>query len=581
MSTDPNASSSVPQSSPSASEPDVGKPSAEDTPAPAPAPTAPEAQGEPSTENGTEATPAESAPSVAASGETVAEDKPRSQPLKIGSQRPGTPKIKAQPQLPPVPTLASDEPAASVGDMAEADSSGESAEATDAEEAGDDDGTRKIGSQRPGSPKIKSKAQFESKATPEQPPAERVPLPNLRRALSADMEEELAASMADISLDNIVESQSREAELEVNSHHQAKVSRVQAEEVFVDLGQRNQGVLPMLQLSEPPEVGQTLEVVITRYDAADGLYQVALPGAAAEVGDWDSVAEGMVVEARITGHNKGGLECQVNNLRGFIPASQVAQYRIEDFSEFVDQSLTCLVTEVNPQRRNLVLSRRSLIEREQAEAKEKLLAELAPGQVREGIVRNIRDFGAFVDLGGVDGLLHVSQLSWQRVNHPNEVLELGQKVKVKIQKIDPETKKISLAMKDLMASPWDSAKEKYYEGLSLHGKVTKVADFGAFVELEPGVEGLVHISELAHHRVFRTSDIVKEGEEVEVKILSFELDKQRISLSMKAMQSAPEREKKEEPEEEFIPPPQPSKRTGPLKGGLKRDSGGEGIGLNW
>lgn len=508
----------------------------------------------------------------------------------IGSQRPGAPKIKAQaPPVPQLPTEKQAEPkqAEPKPDATPSEAAAESKPAEAAESAGEDSSAEgeagvKIGTQRPGSQKIKAKAQFESKAEAERPPVERVPLPNLRRPLSSDLEAELEESLGDMSLDSLVEGHTRGPELETNSQIQATISRIQLDDVFLDLGQRNQGVVAAVQFKEAPEVGQSIEVIVTRYDTADGLYYCSLPGEAADVGDWSSVSEGMVVDARITGHNKGGLECQVNNLRGFIPASQVAQFRIEDFSEFVGQTLTCMVTEVNPQRRNLVLSRRSLIEREQAEAREKLVAELAPGQVREGIVRNIRDFGAFVDLGGVDGLLHVSQLSWTRVNHPSEVLELGQKVKVKIQKIDPTNGKISLAMKDLMASPWDTVKDKFYEGATITGTVTKVMDFGAFVELEPGVEGLVHISELAHHRVFRTSDIVKEGDQVEAKVLSLDLDKQRISLSMKAMMAAPVKEKKEPEEEEFIPPPtKPSKRRGPLKGGLGRGTGGEDIGLNW
>ena len=155
------------------------------------------------------------------------------------------------------------------------------------------------------------------------------------------------------------------------------------------------------------------------------------------MGDWSEVSEGMIVEARVTGHNKGGLECEVNRLRGFIPASQISLYRVEDLAQFVGQKFACVITEANPDKGNLVLSRRAVLEREKAEAKTKLLAELEVGQVREGIVRSLQEFGAFVDLGGVDGLIHISQLSWDRIRHASEVLELGQKVKVKIQKIDP------------------------------------------------------------------------------------------------------------------------------------------------
>ena len=224
-----------------------------------------------------------------------------------------------------------------------------------------------------------------------------------------------------------------------------------------------------------------------------------------------------------------------------------------------------------------------MIEREQAEAKRKLLEELAPGQIREGVVRSLRDFGAFVDLGGVDGLLHVSQISWDRIKHPSDVLTVGQKVRVKVEKIDPQTHKIGLNLRDFTENPWASVTTKYPVTARVTGKVSKLTDFGAFVRLEPGVEGLIHISELAHGRVFRASDIVSEGQEVEVKVLSVDPEQQRISLSLKALQARPEPAKKaereaEEPEE---PPKPPPKRKTPLKGGLGRVGDGSQFGLRW
>jgi small subunit ribosomal protein S1 len=194
-----------------------------------------------------------------------------------------------------------------------------------------------------------------------------------------------------------------------------------------------------------PELGAKLEVSIASFDAEDGLYRLSVPGAATPVGNWSQVQEGMIVEARVTGVNKGGLECEVSNLRGFIPASQTSLYRVEDLAQFVGQKLECLVTEVNPRKRKLVVSRRAVLEREKEQSRERLIGELSPGQVREGIVRDVRDFGAFIDLGGVDGLLHVSQLSWSRVNHPSELLQAGQSVTVKITKIDATSRKISPA----------------------------------------------------------------------------------------------------------------------------------------
>jgi small subunit ribosomal protein S1 len=297
------------------------------------------------------------------------------------------------------------------------------------------------------------------------------------------------------------------------------------------------------------------------------------------------VAEGMVVEAHVRGHNKGGLECEVNRLRGFIPASQISLYRVENLAQFVDQKLPCVVTEVNPEKRNLVLSHRAVLEREHAEAKQALMASLEVGQTREGTVRSLQNFGAFVDLGGVDGLIHVSQLSWDRIKHAGEVLEVGQKVKVTIQKIDPQTGKIGLGFRDLSENPWETAPRDYPPRTPVRGRVTRITDFGAFVRLGPGVEGLVHISELSHKRVFRVADVVSEGQEVEVMVLSVDPEAQRISLSLKALEAKPAATDKEssdvEPAEPEAPPPKSKKRQTPLRGGIGGPPTGERFGLRW
>src|SRR4029079_15539835 len=280
-----------------------------------------------------------------------------------------------------------------------------------------------------------------------------------------------------------------------------------------------------------------LDLVVGRFNAAEGLYEMVLPGGAVDVGDWSEVAEGMTVEARVTGHNKGGLECDVSKLRGFIPASQISMYRVEDLAQFVDQKFACVITEANPEKRNLVLSRRAVLEREKAEAKENLLASLEVGQVREGVVRSLQSFGAFVDLGGIDGLVHISQLSWDRVKHADEVLQLGQTIKVKIQKIDPDAGKIGLAFRDLSENPWANVARDFPTRARVQGTVSRLMEFGAFVRLAPGVEGLVHISELSHKRVFRVSDMLTEGQDVEVIVLAVDPEQQRISLSLKALEA--------------------------------------------
>ncbi len=280
-----------------------------------------------------------------------------------------------------------------------------------------------------------------------------------------------------------------------------------------------------------------------RFNAEEGLYDLSLPGMAVELGNWDEVHEGMLVDAQVTGHNTGGLECEVNHIRGFIPVSQISLYRVEDLAQFVGQRFACLITDANPARKNLVLSRRAVLEREKEEKKQAFFESLAPGQVYEGTVRKLMDFGAFVELGnGVDGLLHISQLSWGRIKHPSEVVQEGQPIRVRIEKIDRETGRIGLSYREMIENPWTAAAGKYPHNSVVRGKVTRLMEFGAFVELEPGVEGLVHISELSHKRIWRASDVVKEGEEVEVLVLNVNPEAQRMSLSIKGYPPRPSRE---------------------------------------
>jgi small subunit ribosomal protein S1 len=373
--------------------------------------------------------------------------------------------------------------------------------------------------------------------------------------------------------------------LEQDARVKARVVRIHRDNIFVELPGMNQGAIPVKHFADQwPEPGTVLDVIVGRFNADEGLYELSPSGGAIDVGDWSDVSEGIAVDAKVTGHNKGGLEVEVNRIRGFVPISQIALYRVEDLEQFVGQRMTCIVTEANRDRKNLVLSRRAMLEREQAESRQKLLAELEEGQEREGVVRNIRDFGAFIDLGGVDGMLHVSQLSWDRIKHPSEVLTLGQKIKVKIQKIDQATGKIGLSYRDTFENPWTSAASRYPVTARVKGTVTRLMDFGAFVRLEAGIEGLVHISELSHKRVFRVSDVVQEGQEIEAKVLAVDPDAQRMSLSIKALEGKMDTEKAAEesaPEEESPPPKPQPKRTVPLKGGLGKSSGGEQVGLNW
>ncbi|HMB05325.1 MAG TPA: S1 RNA-binding domain-containing protein [Isosphaeraceae bacterium] len=402
----------------------------------------------------------------------------------------------------------------------------------------------------------------------------------LKRQWDADLDAELEAAMAgfDPKSFDVATPRTRAADRahvpKPNRGREAipgpqpgKVIAVRAKSVFVDLGAKSEGVVPVEQFQgHPPNPGDLIEVVVDRFDADEGLLILSLKGAAVEA-NWENVHRGMIVEARVLKTNKGGLEVDVDGIRGFMPIGQIDINRVEDASAYVNQRLRAIVTEANSRERNLVVSRRELLERERAERREATWAALQEGQVRQGVVRSIKDFGAFVDLGGVDGLLHVAEMSWSRLANPAELLKVGQEVQVKVLKIDRQTSRVSLGLKQLTPSPWDRVEATYARGMTVRGKVTRVLEFGAFVELEPGIEGLIHISELAPNRVRRVADLVKPGQEVEVRILKIEPEAKRIALSLRPAPNAPAGPEPEEDEDQTPPPPKPP-RTIPLKGGL-------------
>ena len=464
-----------------------------------------------------------------------------------------------------------------------------------------------IGSQREGeSAKPQAATPVSESATGSEAVRKNYPPPNIRDQLTPELEKELEEAPGGDSLENSIDgsatTEAATGELEPETRVTGKVVSVHREDVFVDLGSRTQGLLPLKQFTsssgegapegKAPEVGDEVEVVVTRLNAEQGFYEVSLPTAAVDIGNWDEVEAGQIVEVTVSGSNKGGLECQIAGIKGFIPMGQISIYRVENIEQFIGQRMPCVITEANRDRRNLVLSHRAVMERERREQREKLLAELAPGQIREGTVRRLQDFGAFVDLGGIDGLVHISQLSWDRIGHPREVLEVGQAIKVRVEKVNQESGKIGLTYRDLGENPWTTVTTKYATGARVTGKVTKLMQFGAFVKLEPGVEGLIHISELGHGRVHQTGDVVSEGQEVEVKVLSVDPDAQRIGLSLKAMLPPPEKpapSRREgssssnvgSPEKDEQPKRRRRESDKNLKGGIGGPSGGEKFGLKW
>jgi ribosomal protein S1 len=409
-----------------------------------------------------------------------------------------------------------------------------------------------------------------------QRPASELPL---KRQWDAELEAELEAALEgfDASKFDVATPRTRAADREHaprggvgqetrSGTQTGKVIGVRGKSVFIDLAAKSEGIIPVEQFQgELPHPGDMIEVVVDHFDTDEGLLILSLKGAAVEA-NWENLRKGLIVEARVTKTNKGGLDVDVDGIRGFLPIGQIDINRVEDAAIYVNQKLRVVVTEANQREKNLVVSRRELLEREREEMREKTWAALEEGQIRPGVVRSVKDFGAFVDLGGVDGLLHVAEMSWTRVANAADFIKTGQEVEVKILKIDRQTNKVSLGLKQLTPSPWDTADEKFSRGMTVKGRVTRLMDFGAFVELEPGIEGLIHITELASNRVRRVADIVKPEQEVEVRILKIEPEAKKISLSLRPL-PAPTPAVEEEEEDETPQPPRPPRKV-PLKGGL-------------
>src|SRR5215211_5703936 len=322
-----------------------------------------------------------------------------------------------------------------------------------------------------------------------------------------------------------------------------KVVRVDKDEVLIDIGYKSEGVIPVAELSirrsvnpaDEVQIGDEIDALVMTKEDAEGRLILSKKRARFEMA-WkriEAAAEsGEPVEGTVIEVVKGGLILDLG-VRGFLPASLVDIRRVHNLDEFKGQTLECKVIELNRSRNNVVLSRRAVLEEERKEVREQILGRLQPGMIVEGKISNIVDFGAFVDLEGIDGLIHISELSWSHVNHPSEVLSIGETVRVKVLDIDRGRQRISLGLKQTQEDPWQKVVNEYRVGAVLEGKVTKVVAFGAFVEIVPGVEGLVHISELAEHHVESPGDVVTPGQEVWVRILEIAEERRRISISVK------------------------------------------------
>ncbi len=348
------------------------------------------------------------------------------------------------------------------------------------------------------------------------------------------------------------------ASLEVGDVLKGKVVKVENNQALVDTGYKSDAILPISEISslhvdkvsDVLNEGDEVTVKVLRIKEDEDKLIVSKKEVDAEKA-WAELQQkfetGEVLTATVHDIVKGGLVVDVG-VRGFIPASHVEQHYVEDFSDYKGRELTLKVIEMDPEKNKLILSHKAVLEEEQEIKRNERLQELEEGQVLEGTIQRLTDFGAFVDIGGVDGLVHVSEIAWHRVEHPADVLNEGDAVKVKVLKVNLEEQRISLSIKETEEGPWEKVAKAISTGDIIKGKVKRLVSFGAFVEVYPGVEGLVHVSQISHRHVATPSDVLEEGEDVEVKVLDMLPEQKRISLSMKEVEA--KEEQKEEKEKE-------------------------------
>ncbi|HID56708.1 TPA: 30S ribosomal protein S1 [Candidatus Poribacteria bacterium] len=327
------------------------------------------------------------------------------------------------------------------------------------------------------------------------------------------------------------------------------VIKVSNDEVLVDIGYKSEGYIPASEFERLPsgelnvKVGDEIDVYLLRREDPDGMIVLSKQIADQRLA-WEKVEksyrDGENLEGRVIRRVKGGLRVEIGPLKAFLPASQVDLKPVQNLEEMVGQSIEARVINLNRRSRNIVLSRRVILEEELERRKRELLESLQPGQIVKGKVKNITQFGAFIDLGGVDGLLHRTDMSWGRINDPSEVVSVGEEIEVMVLKVDREKERISLGLKQKTPDPWESVEEKYPVGSVVRGKVISIVDYGAFVELEEGVEGLVHVTEMTwSRRPTHPSKLVKVGDEIQVKVLDIDKEKKRISLGIRQIYPNP------------------------------------------
>ena len=322
------------------------------------------------------------------------------------------------------------------------------------------------------------------------------------------------------------------------------VIEVRSKEVLVDIGYKSEGVIPGNEFDDikTVKVGDQVDVLIEKLEDKEGM--VVLSKEKAEFKqNWERILticnEGGTIAGRVKAIVKGGLLVNIG-VEAFLPASQIDVMTPKNLAQYVGNTYDFKVVKINQERQNIVLSRRELIEQERLERRQKLLTEMVPGDIRKGTVKNITDFGAFIDLNGIDGLLHITDMSWGRIGHPSELLKVGQDIDVVVLDINKEKERVSLGLKQKLANPWDNIEQKYPVGARVKGKVVNLVPYGAFVELEPGVEGLVHVTELSWtKRIAKPSDVLKPDQEIEAQVLGINREEQKISLGLRQLESNP------------------------------------------
>ncbi|MDF2717262.1 MAG: ribosomal protein [Paenibacillus sp.] len=354
-----------------------------------------------------------------------------------------------------------------------------------------------------------------------------------------------------------------------------KIVKIEDNQAIVDIGYKYDGIIPLKELSnvsldtasEAVQIGQELELKVLSLDDNKEKLLLSKRAVDSEQSWTDLQAKldaGTIIEAQVKDVVKGGLVVDVG-LRGFVPASMVERHFVEDFADYKGRTLRLKVKELDREKNKVVLSQKDVLDEEFEASKKQLMGELKVGQQLDGTVQRLTQFGAFVDIGGIDGLVHISEMAWHHVQQPSEVVQEGDKVQVQVLKVDPENDRISLSIRATQPGPWQQAADKFQPGEILTGTVKRLVSFGAFVEIAPGVEGLVHISQIAHRHIGTPHEVLKEGQEVNVKVLDFNPAEKRVSLSIKETEEAPEA------------PAKPERRSDRERGGSRGSHSNEPI----